>query len=510
MNLKLKFFIIYILFNLTSLFCQSYKIKNIDFQVKGKTQIEFLNKKVKIDTTKEFNSEDEIKIFIANLKQEYENLRLFEKIEITYSIAQPTSENTEDLQATHINLNVNLTDSKSTIILPYYKYDSNDGHVVKAKIKSDNFLGKIEELESEISFGVNPKDDSSLDFLIGAEFIYSLPFFIGPIEALWNNDLGINYTIGKDIPEWNGNTGFTFRLPFENISYELTLTQKFINDFDYEIYDDSMYLGEEINFSIPITLENFKKYGKLVYTPSINFTYNWQTNDKINIKNDDLISPELLFSNQISLGKINWIGNFRSGLSIYGRQDAGYNFYLNDMVFGIETGFRGSISKEKFGLNSRILFFSYFNKNIKIGEYIRGIRDDEYFNLNTSLNDINSTSSSSGIVINLDFPITLIKTDFEKWGFNFLKKLNFELQINPFIDIALSKNRVTERFFSLKDGFYTAGIEFIVFPNRWKSLQVRASAGFDIGRILFKDFIDSSWRPNPSPYELSFGIGLHY
>ena len=112
--------------------------------------------------------------------------------------------------------------------------------------------------------------------------------------------------------------------------------------------------------------------------------------------------------------------------------------------------------------------------------------------------------------MNLDLPIHIFTTDFEKIGLKFLRKLNFELQISPFIDFALYTNRATGSSFELKDGYYTAGIEFLVFPLRWKSLQIRASAGFDIGSLLFKDLINTSWRPAVSVYEISFGIGLHY
>ena len=91
-----------------------------------------------------------------------------------------------------------------------------------------------------------------------------------------------------------------------------------------------------------------------------------------------------------------------------------------------------------------------------------------------------------------------------------IKKLGFELQISPFVDFSLTKNRVTGRSFDIKDSFICAGVEFIVYPLKFKSLQVRASAGFDIGRLLLKNYIDTSWRPNVSPYELSIGFGLHY
>ena len=62
-----------------------------------------------------------------------------------------------------------------------------------------------------------------------------------------------------------------------------------------------------------------------------------------------------------------------------------------------------------------------------------------------------------------------------------------------------------------QNGFYSAGIEAIIFPSKWKSFTVRTSIGFDIGKYLFKDVINQEWRdPNIKGWEMFFGLGLHY
>ena len=73
-----------------------------------------------------------------------------------------------------------------------------------------------------------------------------------------------------------------------------------------------------------------------------------------------------------------------------------------------------------------------------------------------------------------------------------------------------SDNRITKRFWDPQDGFYTCGIEFLAFPELWKSVQIRGSVGYDLSRSLFKDYIDSSWRSDVSKIEISVGIGLFY
>lgn len=495
-------FIVTILCSIYS-FAENFKIASIDYSINGSTKEEHLSNKIKIDTEHVFNTEDELKNYINEIVQKYTNLRVFESVSINYRIDNSTTE-----AITPVTLSINVSDSKNFVIVPYYKYDSNDGHVIKGKIQDSNFLGTLNEASGDIYFAIDPKDNSSTNFSFGASFAYDYPFYIGIVDAAWNNDLDFSYTIGKDSPEWKVCTGFTFKIPFDSLSLVLTLTQSFVNDFDYAIYNDSLYFGEEADFSIPIILDNIPNWGDIVYTPGVNFTYNWSDHE-LNTRNDDLLSPELLFYNKLSTSNINWKGNFRKGLSFYAKPQAGYNFHINDMVIGIDSELQFFDCWKYAGINTRLYGFSYINKNITIGSRLRGIRDEEYYN-NSGFSDINSTSTPAAIVLNLDIPIHIVTFDFSKSKSKLMKNLGLELQIAPFIDFALTHNRVTNRTFDIKDSYLCGGVEFIVFPEKFKSLQIRASAGFDLTRTLLKGVIDDNWRPNVSPYELSLGLGLHY
>ena len=482
---------------------EKYKISEVLYNIDGKTKETNLEHKIKINKKRVFNNQDELAVYISDIKKQFENLRVFDSVSIQYSINN-NSEN--DIKT--VNVSIDVSDSKNFIILPYIKYDSNDGSVIKAKIRDSNFLGTLNEASGDVYFCIDPKNDGNVDFGLGASFKYDYPFYFGPFECSWNNDYDCKYTFGEELPEWTVNSGLTFAIPFDQLSLKLTLTQKIVNDFDYNVFNDALYFGEVADFSVPIILQNIPRWGDIIYTPSVNFTYNWSFH-KINSRNDDLLSPELLFSNKISTSSINWNGNFRSGLSFYARQDSGYNYLINDMVIGFESELQFFLDWKYAGMNTRLYGFSYINKNKKTCSRIRGIRDDEYF-ANSSLSDINSTSTPRAIILNLDFPIHIFTMTFDNWNWDLIKKLGFELQISPFVDFSLTKNRVTGRSFDIKDSFICAGVEFIVYPLKFKSLQVRASAGFDIGRLLLKNYIDTSWRPNVSPYELSIGFGLHY
>lgn len=490
-------------FSLFSSFSEGYQISGVNYTINGFTKENHLEKKIKINKKIIFKTEEDVKLYIDEITQKYKNLRLFDDIQIEYLAGK-----SEDNLPAPVILNIKVIDSKNFVIVPYYKYDSNDGHVIKGKIQDSNFLGTLNEASGDLYFAIDPKENSDTDFKLGASFKYDYPFYLGIVDASWNNDLDFSYTFGKDNPEWKVDTGFTFKIPFESLSLVLTLTQSFVNDFDYNIYNDALYFGEKVDFSVPIVLDTIPGFGDIVYTPGVNYTYNW-TNHELNIRNDDLLSPELLFYNQISGSNINWIGNFRKGFSFNARQEAGYNFHINDMVIGLETELQYFHNWKYAGINSRLYGFSYINKNRKIGNRLRGIRDDEYFN-NNEYSDINSTSTPQAIVLNLDIPIHLFTLDFSNSKSKIMNYLGLELQMSPFIDFALTTNRVTGRTLDIKDSYLCAGVEFIVFPSKFKSLQIRASAGFDLTRTLLKNVVDTSWRPNVSPYELSFGLGLHY
>lgn len=495
------FFFILFLFNLNLVFPQVFQIEKVNYEISGITKQDYLKRKIEFDFQKQFNSEQELLEYLDDIKQKYQNLRLFDKIEFDIT----NNLNSDNIVL--VEVTVMITESKNFVVVPYYKYDSDDGHTIKAKLQDSNFLGKLNEFSSEGFFSIKP-EKKSVSLKAGAGFEYNLPFYLGILECSWNNAHEISYTFGKNEPEWDLNTGLSFRIPFDKLSLNLDLTQSFVNDFDYAIYHDELHFGQIADFTVPIVLQTISGLGDILYIPGVHFEYNWGF-EKINEHDDELISPELLFSHLLSLGRINWHGNFRKGFSFYVKQEAGYNFYKQNMVIGISGELQYFYAWKYAGINARLYGFSYINKNLIIDSRLRGIRENTYFEI-SGLSDINYSSTPIAIILNLDFPIHLLNFDFSNSNSNLLKKLNFEVQVSPFIDFALLHNRYTQKTFDIQDSFICAGIEFTAFPERYKSLQIRASAGFDLSQYIFKDSNNIKWRPNISPYEISFGLGLHF
>lgn len=491
-----------------SLWAEAWTIRSVDFDPQGGTKVSALKRKIKVDTEKVFESKEDLDAYVVSIKQKLINERLFETVQIDLEEDQQSGEQAEGARSA--TLKVATVDSRHFLFLPYPKYDSNEGFEFKVKLKDDNFLGLMNPLSSDVFVQWEQKENQSDDFVAGASLKYQLPFAMGPIQASWNNELFFKYAFIRQEPEWNLKTGFTFIMPFKNLDLRLDLTQGFVRDADYKVFDDELYWTENAKFSVPIVLERFEKIGNLVYTPAAQIDCKWDL-DGINPIDEDLLSPRLIFSHGLSLGQVNWIGNFRKGFYASVEQSAAYNFKVNEFQPGVKVTANIFAAWKHLGLNSRFLLFAEKNTYTRYGYLLRGVADDQYLSGVPHTPNSYSAKGAAAMVLNLDLPIKVFSTDWEAWGAKWLKSFNFEMQIVPFIDIALAANRMTGRVFDPRDGFYCAGIEVLLFPQKWKSVQIRASAGFDIGRLLLKDFIDTSWRDEKSSKkELTIGIGLFY
>ena len=474
-------------------------VRSVQIDAQGGTKEMALRKSLSAKEGMTFKDRAALDEFIVSQKQELINSRLFESVEI---VAQEDDGN--------VDIKVQTVDTGHLLLVPYYKYSSNDGHTVKVKLKDDNVMGLMSPLSADAFVQYEKKEGKDDDFVTGASVRYQLPFSLGPVQASWNNDHSFKYAFVRKEPEWNLNTGFTFALPFENFGLRLDLSQGFVRDADYKVFEDELYWIENAKFSVPIILERFNKIGNLVYTPAVEFDYKWNL-DGINDEDEDLLSPRLIFSHGLSLGKVNWIGNFRKGFEAELSQSAAYNFQSNMFQPGFRLAVSAFAAWKRVGINSRLTFFAERERFVRYGALLRGIGDDQYFAAADHTPNGYAAKSASAIILNLDLPIKLMSINFENWGMRFLRALNMEVQVVPFVDIALAANRATQRVFDPRDGFYCAGVEVLFFPNKWKSVQIRASAGVDVGRLLLKKWIDTSWRDeDASKFEVTFGIGLFY
>jgi hypothetical protein len=510
------------LFIFVNLNAQGYKIEKVNYELKPSswdflavTSEYAISQAVPVDYNKIFETKEDVELYSEDLETRLKNTRAFASVQVLLVYGKPSSKDSY----TPVTLNVTTEDSIHILAVPYPKYDSNDGFLFKLKIKDTNFLGTMNTMNSELNFHVDTSG-AETKYKIGLQFDFDYPFKAGIFDAVFVNDYSLDYTFGEHTPEFSTKTGLKFTLPKKNHSYVFEVYQKIINNFDYNIYDDNFYFNNNIAFSVPFKLASFKRYGDLNYSPSLSFNVNYDK-DGINQLNSDLLGPAITFSHSLSVGRINWKNDMRSGLSASISNAYEYNF-SKDRLFpslSLEGKFFSNIKyTDKIDFLDRIGFcadlYTYFlftgiesnpfisTDGTNFGDRLRGIRDTQYFE-----NGWEAVKSIGVITLNLDFPFHLFTTNFTG---RIMSYFNFDCQISPFIDIGLSYNKVTKEWFNPKDGYYAAGFEVLVYPVKWSSFTVRGSLGIDIGRKLLSKYLNTDWRANPSSYEIFFGIGLHY
>ncbi|MCR4734777.1 MAG: hypothetical protein K5829_07240 [Treponema sp.] len=541
-----KIFSAVILILFTCLLCaESYQIKEIIYNTEGcgaaifsYTKPYSIERNVPVNKKEIFKDEKELKDYLNDYQLKLYSLRAFETVQIDYVITKnpdydtlqaaedDIKEKEADIAQNFVKVTVATKDSNHLLGVPYPKYNSNSGTVVKLKVKDTNFLGSLNTLSSDFNFSLEQESEfDTPDCKVGFTFSYNHPYHAGLFDITWVNDYSIDYTFGNLLPEWDAKIGAIVKLPIDKFTYSLEFYQSAINNFDYTEFDDSIYFTEEIKVSVPITLYEFKKYGALKYTPYLDATFNWDYNG-INKINTSLSSPIITFGHSLSSSRIDWTHNFRKGYNASLKNTYSYNFQRQMFISYIDL--ESKIYKSfllfnnekdlfnRLGITADFLSFIHFidpsnqyfgSTGTKIGERLRGIRDEQTFAADSAHPTWLACLSTAAFVLNLDFPYHLFSTNFT-W--KFLKYFNFDLQLSPFFDMALTYNKITNNWFNPKDGFYSGGIEVLVYPAKWAGFTVRGSVGLDLGKILLSDLLNNSWRDDTSKFEISFGIGLHY
>lgn len=530
----------------TIIFADTYQISEVTYNITGKTKQYALEKKVEIDKNYIFTNEDDLINYIDDFKQRLENTRNFELIEVNFSLEKEnssetnestkqesaqSSEVTETVEATEadshyfVHLEVSTKDAFHFIGAPYPNYDSNNGFKFKLKLKDVNFIGTMETMNSDINFAVEQtSEDAKADVKLGFNIDFAIPFKMGPFDSSFVTALDFSYTFGDKTPEWDMKAGLELSLPFDRFSLDFQFYQSFVRDLDYEDddingtlihYGDGTYFKENFEFSVPLVLQEIPQWGKIYYKPYISINYYWDF-DGISDQNTDLMGPAFSIGHTLYTSRINWVENFRTGIDASMSEELCYNIQKENISPCLSGELKLYHAFKYLGLCADIFAFACLNDTKTFGGRLRGVRDDAYYNSdNAKTRMLKECEGAGAIVLNLDMPIRLFRIYWDKIPgikkIRFMRYLNMEVQASPFIDFALSQNRANNTVFSIKDAFLTGGMELIVYPLKWRGIQIRGSIGLDLAQKMpgIKKIFNQEWRDSHW-YEISIGIGLQY
>ena len=266
---------------------------------------------------------------------------------------------------------------------------------------------------------------------------------------------------------------------------------------------DRYYFRTTFYVRAPVVVATVKNIGSLVWTPSMHLSGNWAFDG---IQANNLKNWTFGWGHSLSFARVNWIENFRRGFSLSLGNTYAYKFYHDKQM---RIGFTASVTGyypfiNRVGIYGRTQFFYYLFKetSTQAGAALRGI-------LNKRID------TDTAFTFNLDIPIRIVSLDFQEiTGVAWTRFLNCDIQLTPFLDIAFVHDKKTGRYYHPADGWYAGGLEMIVYPQRMRSIYVRASVGFDLAELKnvpgFNKIGGRAKRDGEPISEIFIGIGVHY
>lgn len=505
---------------------EKFKLSEVEYNSLGKTKAANISQAIPpVSYGKIFESIEELELYLNQIQQNLDNTRLLLDISYTYETVKSDGEISE------IKAVYTFRDSNSMIIFPLGTFDSNKGLKVELAMKDNNFLGLTNPLKTGITLNLGDKDEST-DFSIvtpGFNIAYDVPWTYGRTKNLWINSIEFKWCTKDKLPTFNFNTGFTVGIPFgqqNQHEVDFTFKQGFVRDIEYSKFGDEFYLIEFAEIAVPLEIGHIGLSTPIKYRPVVSFEYNWDK-DGINEENCDLRQTPLLKpGHELYFERIDWVGknNYRNGFSFKTGTYLGFDLHKkNEMSKFLVPSFETKLSLYKgfdyigFDFNATTLLGR--NTTFKVGKLLRGATDNQVFTHGIYVDANNyALDTPNAIVFNAEIPIHLFTAHWSQVLGRLGKKMekilqyfDVEMQMSPFIDVALIENRGTEKNFSIKEGIYTAGIEFLAYPLKFKSFMFRTSFGLDVSKLVLdgKYGFDSSWRDGKN-WELYAGLGFQF
>ena len=542
---------------------RAYQITDVQYDIKGITKQYPLSRAVPIDTARIFSSQESLQEYVAQLEQRFKNIRTIASVRIHTEYDANSS-----VELIPVTLKIAVTDTWNFVAIPYPSFDSNTGFQMKLKMQDFNFFGTLQPLKTDIVYRVTENNQHILSSSVN----FALPFKAGIFDMLWYSGFEILYAY-KTVPKLtlasgmeasyriNNRVSLVFGLtpeliindrsstqtvsfapnkrpprsenkqpavsgtsstpeapstPGEPPSQSVpddddlqpdvpdgTLTKQKTDPLGYVYPHDRYYFKTTFYVRAPVIVATVPNIGSVLWTPSMHISGNWAFDG---IQADKLKNWTFGWGHSLSFAQVNWVENFRRGFSFSVGNTYAYKFYHNkEMKIGFTasaTGYYPFINQV--GIYGRTQFFYYLFKetSTQAGTALRGI-------LNKRID------TDTGFTFNLDIPIRIVSLDFQTiTGVSWTRFLNCDIQLIPFLDIALVHDKKTGRYYHPADGWYAGGLEMIVYPERMRSIYVRASLGFDLSELKNVPGLNKiggrAKRDGEPISEIFIGIGVHY
>jgi outer membrane protein assembly factor BamA len=134
----------------------TFRIDSVTYDISGSTREYPLRRLADIDKKRVFLSQQELDVYVNNLRTKLQNERVFESTSVDVSLGQAGADG-----IVPVSLVVHTKDTWNIIVLPYPKYDSNDGFTIKLKLKDFNFFGSLQTLSADVNYQLDTTDKAA-------------------------------------------------------------------------------------------------------------------------------------------------------------------------------------------------------------------------------------------------------------------------------------------------------------------------------------------------------------
>jgi hypothetical protein len=456
-----------------------YIIQTIRFDINGRTLPLALLDAGKFQKGEMLWGEAGLEDYIKDKTQLLLNQRVLDSVSIDYATGVPNEQG-----LIPVDLLVSVVDTWNIIVLPRPQYDDNHGFELTLKARDYNFLGSMNALRIDLGYQRNTEGENSVVFEIDSD----TPFNAFGYDFSFNFDHAFSYTFEQPL-YYKNITGISMELPYKQTTFTFGFEEAVVfheeNEDKYKpeygIYDD-WYMSSELytSWKVPTGLWVYT-FGELAYTPKVAGKLAYPQGALEYFRK----GPTLTLSHNLGFGRIDWIGNYRSGLEASLDNAYEYNVYSQSWNKTLFFSVAGHLPiRNFFGISGRLRYRHWFDDAHDAGDALRGMLDK-------------SVHVPYMVSLNLDFPFRILRFTPSQWLDNRkLRVFNGEVHASPFIDVALLLNpRIA----------VTGGLELIVFPEFMRSLYVRASLGWNLIEAL-----KTKSLPSGDNRELFIGIGHHY
>jgi len=458
-----------------------YVIESVQYHIEGRTWEYALAKKIDFKVGMTFPNKEELEEFLQDKQQLILNQRVLAEARITYTTTPRTD------GSTGVHVDVFTVDTWNLIILPYFKFDSNKGLLLSIRTRDFNFLGSMETLKLDLDYTITTTKQNEF----GQTLEFKVPFRLLDRDFKVGLSESLTYNADDDTYDFSAVVSLDMDISFLQRMWTIGVSQGYYYD-DTDFYGDKYYyqtiLSFGTEFETPFTIG---KWNHVLYSPKVYTKANYWPGKELS---EDRRGYGPGFYHEVSVERIDWVGNFRSGGSFSIGNDLYFDVPKNAWERKIDWSLIGHRAFGWFQLSGRFSGLYAFDKDLGIdpdddlGAPVRGILDDR-------------------LVGNLVF---YLNTDMLIKMWTWFMDPYLEIQAGPFFDYALTKRK--NRAIDWKnDSWYGGGFQVLVFPRFARSLYIRGSIGWDLEAVL-KDhrLTGTSSRDGFKRYEIFIGLGHHY